>query len=91
MDALASDLFSPNQPGLFRWINEQMLDRGDPYLQLADLESYIDTRNRVAQAFNDPVGWASKAIFNVARIGKFSSDRAITEYAREIWNIQPVL
>ncbi len=91
MDAFGSNLFCPNQPGLFRWISEQVLDRGDPYLHLADLESYIDTQNRVAQTFSNPVVWASKAIFNVARIGKFSSDRAITEYAREIWNIQPVL
>ncbi|MCZ7624434.1 MAG: glycogen phosphorylase [Candidatus Methylomirabilota bacterium] len=91
MDVLGSTLFCPNQPGLFRWVGESVLDRGDPYFHLADLESYIDTQNRVAQAFEDPAGWASKAILNVARIGKFSSDRAITEYAREIWNIQPVL
>jgi starch phosphorylase len=82
MDSFGSNLFCPNQPGLFRWIGEQVLERGDPYLHLADLEAYIDTQN--------PAVWASKAIFNVARMGKFSSDRAITEYAREIWNIQPV-
>jgi starch phosphorylase len=91
MDTFASNLFCPNQPGLFRWINESLLDRGDPYFHLADLESYIDAQERVAQAFNDPAGWACKAIFNVARTGKFSSDRAIAEYAREIWNIQPIL
>lgn len=91
MDAFGSDLFCPNQPGLFRWIKESVLDRGDPYLHLADLESYIDTQNRVTHTFNDPAAWAAKAILNVARIGKFSSDRAIAEYAREIWNIQPVL
>ena len=91
MDAFGSNLFCPNQPGLFRWINEQVLDHGDPYLHLADLESYIDTQGRVAQTFEDPEGWACKAIFNVARTGQFSSDRAIAEYAQEIWNIQPVL
>jgi len=91
MEAITSNLFCPNQPGLFRWIGESVLNHGDPYFHLADLESYIDTQNRVTQAFTDSAGWARKAIFNVARIGKFSSDRAITEYAREIWHIQPVL
>lgn len=91
MDTLASNLFCPNQPGLFRWIGESILDRGDPYFHLADLESYIDAQNRVAQAFKNHTSWARKAILNVARTGKFSSDRAIAEYAREIWNIQPVL
>jgi len=91
MDAFESNLFCPNQPGLFRWIHEQVLDHGDPYFHLADLEAYIDTQNRVAQTFKDPADWACKAILNVARMGKFSSDRAIAEYARDIWNIQPVL
>jgi glycogen phosphorylase len=91
IDAFGSNLFCPNQPGLFRWIHEQILDHGDPYFHLADLESYIDTQNRVAQAFKDRTSWARKAILNVARTGTFSSDRAIAEYAREIWNIQPVL
>src|SRR5574337_851651 len=91
METFASNLFCPNQPGLFRWIHESVLDRGDPYFHLADLEAYIDTQERVAQAFKDPAGWACKAIFNVARTDKFSSDRAIAEYAREIWNIQAVV
>jgi starch phosphorylase len=58
---------------------------------LADLESYIETQERVAQAFQDPAGWTCKAILNVARTGKFSSDRAIAEYAKEIWNIKPII
>ncbi len=91
MDTFASDLFCPNQPGLFRWIYESVLDRGDPYFHLADLESYIETQELVAQAFKDPAVWACKAILNVARMGKFSSDRAIAEYAREIWSIKPIL
>lgn len=91
MDTFVSNLFCPNQPGLFRWIYESILNRGDPYFHLADLESYIATQERVAQAFKDPTVWACKAILNVARMGKFSSDRAIAEYAREIWNIKPIL
>ncbi|MDE2058956.1 MAG: glycogen/starch/alpha-glucan phosphorylase [candidate division NC10 bacterium] len=91
METFASNLFCPNQPGLFRWISESVLDRGDPYFHLADLESYIETQERVAQAFTDRPAWSRKAILNVARTGTFSSDRAIAEYAREIWNIQPVV
>ena len=90
MDTFVSGLFCPDEPGRFRWIYEAVLDRGDPYFHLADLESYIETQERVAQAFKDPTVWACKAILNVARTCKFSSDRAIAEYAREIWNIQPV-
>ena len=91
MDTFVSDLFCPNEPGRFRWIYESVLDRGDSYFHLADLESYIETQDRVAQAFKDPAVWACKAILNVARTGKFSSDRAIAEYAREIWNLKPIL
>ena len=91
MDTFVSGLFCPDEPGRFRWIYEAVLDRGDPYFHLADLESYIETQERVAQAFKDPAVWACKAILNVARMGKFSSDRAIAEYAREIWNIKPIL
>ena len=91
MDTFASGLFCPDEPSRFRWIYESVLDRGDPYFHLADLESYIETQERVAQAFKDSVGWTCKAILNVARTGKFSSDRAIAEYAREIWNIKPIL
>jgi glycogen phosphorylase len=91
MDTFASGLFCPDEPSRFRWIYESVLDRGDPYFHLADLESYIETQERVAQAFQDPAGWTCKAILNVARTGKFSSDRAIAEYAREIWNIKPIL
>jgi starch phosphorylase len=91
MDTFASSLFCPDEPGRFRWIYESILDGGDPYCHLADLESYIETQERVTQAYADPAGWACKAILNVARMGKFSSDRAIAEYAREIWNIKPIL
>ena len=91
MDTFASGLFCPDEPSRFRWIYESVLDRGDPYFHLADLESYIETQERVAQAFQDPAGWTCKAILNVARTGKFSSDRAIAEYAKEIWNIKPII
>jgi starch phosphorylase len=89
-DAFDSDLLCPEEPGLLRWINESILDRGDPYLHVADLPAYIDVQRRVSEEFRQPAAWATKAILNVARIGRFSSDRTVAEYARDIWRIQSV-
>jgi starch phosphorylase len=91
LDALDSTLFSPTEPGLFHWMVESMLDHGDPYFHLADLSAYFDAQHRVDDAFAQPDAWMSKAVLNVARIGQFSSDRTVAEYAREIWGIAPVL
>jgi starch phosphorylase len=90
MDALDGDRFCPGEPGLFRWIHHSLLDGGDRYLHLADLEGYIAAQRRAAEAFTDRTRWATMAILNVARMGKFSSDRAVAEYASEIWGIRPV-
>ena len=89
-DAFASDRFCPDEPGLFRWINESILDRGDYYYHVADLPAYIDQQQLVSEAFGQPATWAAKAILNVARIGRFSCDRTVAEYARDIWRIQRV-
>jgi starch phosphorylase len=67
-----------------------MLAGGDAYFHLADLPAYIETQRRVDDVFRQPAPWASKSILNVARIGRFSSDRTIAEYARDIWGIAPV-
>ncbi|HEY7441719.1 MAG TPA: glycogen/starch/alpha-glucan phosphorylase, partial [Vicinamibacterales bacterium] len=75
LDAFDSDRFSPQEPGLFHWITESLLDCGDPYFHCADLPAYIDAQHEVERAFAQPATWASKAILNVARIGRFSSDR----------------
>ena len=90
LDAFDSTLFSPKEPGLFHWIVESILDHGDAYFHLADLPAYLDTQHQVDDAFKRPATWASKAILNVARIGRFSSDRTIREYARDIWGIAGV-
>ena len=90
LDAFDSALFSPTEPNLFHWIVESMLDRGDPYFHLADLPPYLEAQQRVDDAFKQPTTWAAKAIVNVARIGRFSSDRTIAEYARDIWGISRV-
>ncbi len=91
MEALASDRFSAGEPGLFRWIVDDILDRGDRYFLMADLPSYIDASRRADDDYQHSDLWASKAILNVARVGIFSSDRTIAEYARDIWHIAPAL
>ena len=88
-DAFRSRLFSPGEPDLFAWIHGMILNEHDEFLHLADLAAYLDAQDKAAQAFREPAGWARMAILNVARMGKFSSDRAIREYAREIWRIAP--
>jgi starch phosphorylase len=90
LDAFDSTLFSPTEPGLFHWIVASILDHGDPYFHVADLPAYLDAQHRVDDHFREPDTWTSKAILNVARIGRFSSDRTVAEYARDIWGIEPV-
>ena len=90
LDAFDANLFSPREPGLFHWIVESLLDHGDAYFCLADLPAYLDAQHQVDDAFGQPATWAAKAILNVARIGRFSSDRTIAEYARDIWGIAGV-
>jgi starch phosphorylase len=67
-----------------------LLEGGDPFLVLADYESYCAAQARVDAAYKDPAQWAKKAILNTARVGKFSSDRTIQEYAKDIWKLTPV-
>jgi starch phosphorylase len=89
-DAFDSNLLCPDEPGLLRWINQSILDRGDTYFHVVDLPAYIETQGRVSEEFSQPAAWAAKAILNVARIGRFSCDRTVAEYARDIWQIRPV-
>ena len=90
MDALASDRFCPNEHGLFRWIFDELVHRGDRYFHIADFPAYVETPELIDQRISDDEEvWWRKAILNVARIGKFSSDRTVLEYARDIWHIGP--
>jgi glycogen phosphorylase len=84
LDLISSGAFSVGDSGLFRPIVDSLLFH-DEYMLLADYQSYADSRKRGAKAFGDPERWTTKCIFNVARIGHFSSDRAIREYCRKIW------
>ena len=91
MDSLAADRFSPEEQGLFRWIVDEVLDRGDRYFLMADLPDYIEVSRRAETDYLDSAGWARKAILNVARTWSFSSDRAVREYARDIWGIKSII
>ena len=71
-------------------LRHNLLDGGDPFLVLADYEAYVRKQKVVEIAFRDKEEWARKAIINTARVGKFSSDRAILQYAEEVWNLKPV-
>ena len=89
MDALASDRFCPNEHGLFRWIFDELVHRGDKYFHLADFPSYVETQRLIDEEYLQEEVWWRKSVLNVARIGKFSSDRTVLEYARDIWHIGP--
>jgi glycogen phosphorylase len=88
LDLIFSDHFSREEPGIFAPLRDLLLTRGDYYMHLADLTSYLEADQRLATLYADPDGWARKAILNVAGSGKFSSDRTIAEYAADIWEVQ---
>jgi starch phosphorylase len=89
LDAIASGAFSEGDPGRYRALVDSLLWGGDPYLLLADFESYWQAQHRVDRAFGAPERWMRMAIVNVAKMGFFSSDRTIAEYARQIWGLTP--
>ncbi len=89
LDLIRSDHFSRYEPGVFTPLLDTLLTHGDRYMHLADLTSYLDADQRLRELYADQDAWARKAILNVAASGKFSSDRAIAEYAHEIWDVKP--
>jgi starch phosphorylase len=90
LDALKADRFSADHPGLFAWVVRALTEDGDRYFHLADLEPYIDVQQQADRVYTDRPEWARRAVLNVARVGDFSSDRTIREYARDIWDLKPV-
>jgi starch phosphorylase len=90
INALTSPVFELGEPGVFEPIRRVLLDDGDTYLHLADLESYISVQQKISDTFLDSARWTSKAILNVALMSRFSSDRTIREYAKDIWNIRSI-
>jgi starch phosphorylase len=91
LDLIASNHFSPHEPGVFAPILDALLRDGDYYMHLADLQSYSAAHARVSELYDCKEEWTRRAILNIAASGKFSSDRTIAEYASEIWHAEPCL
>jgi len=89
LDLIRSGLFSHGDTELFRPLVETLIER-DPFMVLADFQAYLDCQRQVDRAFRAPHDWDRKSILNTARMGWFSSDRAIRAYAEQIWQVQPV-
>ena len=89
LDLIFSDHFSRFEQGIFEPIRDVLLTKGDYYMHLADLKSYCAAHDRLGDAYSNPDTWARIAILNIAASGKFSSDRTIQEYARDIWKVKP--
>ncbi|MEN2997735.1 MAG: glycogen/starch/alpha-glucan phosphorylase [Brevinematia bacterium] len=95
LDMINNSYFAPKEQGIFEPIyNSLLFGRGgsapDEYFLLADFNSYKDTHQKISALYENKYEWNKKALLNVARIGKFSSDRTIREYAEEIWKVKPV-
>jgi glycogen phosphorylase len=90
LDLMDIGFFSNGDRELFRPLVESLLTRDD-YMLLADYQAYIDCQQRVSDAYRDRSGWTRMSILNSARVGRFSSDRSIREYCRDIWNVRPSL
>ena len=89
IDLINSGLFSHGDPELFRPLTDNLINH-DPFLLLADYQSYVDCQAMVDHAFRDQDDWNRMSILNVARMAKFSSDRSIKEYCEKIWKVKPV-
>ena len=87
VDWLGSNHFTPDDPHALAPLRRNLLEGGDPFQVLADFESYVNTQRKVDLAYRDKERWARMAILNTARMGKFSTDRTISEYATEIWRL----
>jgi starch phosphorylase len=88
LNMIHSGYFSPDKPNRYHSLIDHLLS-SDYFMLLADFEDYARTQERVDELYQKPQEWARQALINVANMGKFSSDRTITEYAEKIWNINP--
>ena len=90
MHSLQHNPLLPSQPDLFNELYRALIDNGDHFFHLADYRGYVDRQGQVSEQFRQTAEWSRKAILNVARMGLFSSDRSIREYADKIWSLKPV-
>ncbi|RRQ22796.1 glycogen/starch/alpha-glucan phosphorylase [Thiohalobacter thiocyanaticus] len=90
MELLQGGRFNPYEPGLFDPLIQALTSPGDPWLTLADFRAYVDAQARAAAAYRDPARWTRMSILNTARSGRFSTDRTMQEYNRDIWKLEAV-
>ena len=90
LQQIADGAFSPDDLRRFKPLVDRLLDDNEHFLVLADYETYLQAQDRVDQAYRDRDDWVRKAIINTARVGKFSSDRSISNYADYIWNVSAI-
>jgi len=90
LDQIGSGFFSPEEPERFHPIMDALLRHGDQYFLIADYASYVAGHARVDALYQNEQEWVRKAVLNVAGMGTFSSDRAVAEYAEEIWRLRPI-
>jgi starch phosphorylase len=90
LDMVKDNFFSSAEPGLFDPILRSLLDYNDYYMLLEDLASYREAQDRVNETYLNKIKWQKMSLINIARSGYFSSDRAVMEYANNIWKIKPI-
>ena len=89
IDLICSGFFSGGDRGLFQPLVESLVTRDD-YMLFADYQAYVDCQERVSEAYRDRSDWTRMSILNCARVGRFSSDRSIQDYCRDIWKVKPI-
>jgi starch phosphorylase len=90
IDWIGSDYFTGHASD-FKPLRDSLLEHGDPYLCLADYQMYVDAQAKVDATYKNQDRWVKMAVLNTARVGKFSSDRTILEYAKHVWKLPQVI
>lgn len=90
LDMINNNYFNADEPDIFQHLFNNLVLYSDNYCLLADYKAYVETQEKVSALYRNQDAWTRKSIYNVARSGKFSSDRTIMQYATEIWNVHPV-
>jgi len=88
IDLIDGGFFTNGDTTVFRPLVESLLNH-DPYMVVADYRAYVDCQERVSEAYRNQSDWIRKSILNTARVGRFSSDRSIRDYCRDVWNVRP--
>jgi len=90
IDMIRSNYFNSNEPGIFQPILDTLLKKGDYFMVLEDFQAYCDINHTISDDFKNTKLWYNKVLLNIARCGKFSSDRTIHEYAKDIWGLEQI-